>query len=350
MSQMLALPTAPVGPVKGSSLHGLAIALFVLTALSVILRFWSRAVRSNQKFDLDDWVALAAWPVVGALLLIVVNWTDNGLGHHLFEVPIPDIIKGLKLLWAAEVIYDIGITMLRVSAVLFYGRVFQHDGTLWRYWIWGSVALNIAWLIAFVTVAIVQCLPIHAFWSRLTMLPWTYTCLSTRSVQLSNGITSVVMDLWVLILPLPKLWRLQMPLTKKILIICIFICGYSVIVFTIGRLVATARADASLSNDVTWAFVTPAYWYVLEMSFACMSISGPAIFNLIKRGSQHGFFSLFNDTEYADSENKSSDRRYDPKKSLERSYGNESFARLTGKPKVNAYYEIPLSRLESGRR
>ncbi|KAL9048274.1 MAG: hypothetical protein Q9162_007797 [Coniocarpon cinnabarinum] len=309
MSQMLALPTAPVGPVKGSSLHGLAIALFVLTALSVILRFWSRAVRSNQKFDLDDWVALAAWPVVGALLLIVVNWTDNGLGHHLFEVPIPDIIKGLKLLWAAEVIYDIGITMLRVSAVLFYGRVFQHDGTLWRYWIWGSVALNIAWLIAFVTRR-------HGSLGAYTASP--------KALEASNAFDEEDLDhlhihLWLFV----RLTVLNSDVWK---------------------------ADASLSNDVTWAFVTPAYWYVLEMSFACMSISGPAIFNLIKRGSQHGFFSLFNDTEYADSENKSSDRRYDPKKSLERSYGNESFARLTGKPKVNAYYEIPLSRLESGRR
>ena len=63
----MALPI-DLGADDGPMLRRLAIAMTVLSTLSIALRFWSRAVATRTKFWWDDWLALLAWVCLTVLV------------------------------------------------------------------------------------------------------------------------------------------------------------------------------------------------------------------------------------------------------------------------------------------
>ncbi|KAM0799447.1 hypothetical protein BDR22DRAFT_973712 [Usnea florida] len=334
--------TPHLNPEKGASLKWLDVACVTLTGIAIILRFWSRATSSKKKFGADDWTALASWPLVATLNLIVVELMGTGFGRHVEDVPLADIRKGLILVYASWILYALAITMIRVSAILFYNRVFELRSSRYRYVIWCSLGMNMAWLLALGIVLLVPCTPVHAFWDKPLLASASYTCLSTRAIQLSSGISSVLMDLLVLLLPVPCLLKLQTDRRRKTRVGFIFFIGYCVIFFTVGRLIAIARAGKALDEDFTWAFVTPLYWYACEISVASICISLPSIFRLVRRATSHGPTALLNDREYPTDTSRSRETQI--------MAGENGFVRLIGDTKHSREHQIPLESLEPGNR
>lgn len=152
--------------------------------------------------------------------------TSAGLGRHVSELP-PEVgRKTLQMIYVGTFVYSLGISMVRFSAILFYDRIFETRNSRYRYAIWISLAANAAWCLTFGLLALLTCLPVHAFWDRGMLLPSPYRCLSTLDLQLSAGITSVLMDLMVLLVPLPRIWKLHTDRRKKARLLIIFILGY----------------------------------------------------------------------------------------------------------------------------
>lgn len=73
----------------------------------------------------------------------------------------------------------------------------------------------------------------------------------------------------------------------------IFLCGYSVIVVSIGRLVSIAKAVATLEDDLTWSTITYLEWVQCEGPLSVTSVCLPNIFNLGTLIHTHGLRSLF---------------------------------------------------------
>lgn len=330
-----------ISPQKGKTLAGLGAAWVTLTGIAIILRFWSRATSPKKKFGADDWAALASWPLVATLNLLAAEWTTAGLGRHVTDVPLGDVIKGLKILYGGYIVYNLGISLLRFSAILFYKRIFEPRNSRYRYFIWLGLGLNTAWLLAFGTIAVVPCVPIHAFWQRPLLHSSSYTCPSTLAIQLSSGITSVVVDIVVLLLPVPRLWRLQTDMRKKVRLLAIFVVAYCVVIFTIGRLISIAKAGKALDDDLTWAFVTTLYWFVCEISVASICISLPMIFQLAKRAAHHGPGALLNSRDYPTSSSRS--------KQIKRAVGDDGFVLIPNGRKTEIVHELQMDNLESGK-
>lgn len=149
-----------------------------------------------------------------------------GFGRHVKELPLGDVRKGLKILYSSYIVYNLGITMIRFSAILFYNRVLELHRSRYRYVIWCSLGINTIWIVAFGVVALAPCTPIHAFWDKALLPSTSYNCPSTLAIQLSAGITSVLMDLVVLLLPVPRLLKLQTDWRKKARVGFILFIGY----------------------------------------------------------------------------------------------------------------------------
>ncbi|PVH91229.1 hypothetical protein DM02DRAFT_546234 [Periconia macrospinosa] len=131
----------------------LAGTMLALSVVSVIIRFWAR-ILMRSKLWWDDWLALASIPVV-TICAIVIFWTSIGLRKHAKYVEPRNIRKSLQLLYAGEVIYDIGISLPKLSALFFYARIFgQRKG--YRGMLWVTGGLVIGWIIFAVCTAIWQ--------------------------------------------------------------------------------------------------------------------------------------------------------------------------------------------------
>lgn len=132
-------------------------------------------------------------------------------------------IKGLKLLYGGYFVYDIGICLAKFSALLFYARLFSGANTgLFRFSLWATAGLVVAWLFFAIPSTIWQCTPIAKAWNPL--LPGH--CLDNYKWWLGSAISSVIIDAIILTLPLRKLWKLQLKPLKKLLVAAVLVCGY----------------------------------------------------------------------------------------------------------------------------
>lgn len=147
---------------------------------------------------------------------------ELGLGKHAIDVPLPNQSECLKQLYAGNIVYDCGMALVRASALLFYRRIFQFQRLEYRCMMWAGQGLNALWFVSITFLAIFSCTPIEYYWTRTG----EGRCVGVFQVILASAVTSVAIDLYILLLPLPALWALQMKAVRKILVFGVFIGGY----------------------------------------------------------------------------------------------------------------------------
>lgn len=85
--------------------------------------------------------------------------------------------------------------------------------------------LVIGWWVAIFIVSCVQCRPYSYFWNQYVDPTAHGTCINISAFFIGNGAASVVTDFLILITPVPIVWSLQMPVSKRLSILGIFALG-----------------------------------------------------------------------------------------------------------------------------
>ncbi|RAL09234.1 uncharacterized protein BO97DRAFT_170054 [Aspergillus homomorphus CBS 101889] len=213
-----------------------------------------------------------------------------GLGKHVQRVSSADLVEFLKLLWIVYFFIVAGTSTARASALFFYGRVLIQGSSNFRYALWAVHGLNTAWYISNTLVITFICSPIQKSWNP--DLPGT--CINTKVLWLGCGTPTLIIDVLILLLPVPMLWRLHMKLVRKLLLVGVFLCGYLVIVVSIGRLISTIQVTPHLAKDPTLDdAVNPSIWVNLETPISIISICLPSIYFLVWHAYEGGIHSLF---------------------------------------------------------
>lgn len=86
------------------------------------------------------------------------------------------------------------------------------------------MALVIAWFVAMFFTTLFNCVPVEYFWNR--QLPGGGRCVDLLQFAYGNGITNLLLDVIVLCLPFPMLWRLQLNFRTKISLCFVFTLGF----------------------------------------------------------------------------------------------------------------------------
>jgi hypothetical protein len=90
--------------------------------------------------------------------------------------------------------------------------------------IWGTFALLTAFLGASIMTVFLQCIPLSQFWD-LTLLPHEKNCINTTAFFYSTSVFNIVTDVWILLLPVKLLWRVQRPTFQKVVLLGVFAVG-----------------------------------------------------------------------------------------------------------------------------
>ncbi|KAL4979392.1 hypothetical protein BDW66DRAFT_157562 [Aspergillus desertorum] len=273
------------------------IIMMALPVVAVVLRFWSRAVmpsagpgrRTIGRFWWDDWTALLATILNIAVCGLAIKMVQIGLGRHALVVLPGNLTLFPKLLWAVYIICIVGASIAKASALFFYARVFTQTRSRFRYSLWALQALNVLWLLGAILAVIFMCSPISRVWDPLV----PGHCRSPSEAWLGSGISSVFIDVLILVLPIPILWGLQMKPFRKFLAVLVIILGHLVVVVSIGRLASVAGTVQQLAIDPTFNSVAPLVWHGSEIPIAVISVSLPSIFLLVRRSFAHGMKSIF---------------------------------------------------------
>ncbi|KAF3061499.1 hypothetical protein GL218_03013 [Daldinia childiae] len=280
---------------KQDELRKLLIAMMIVPTVVVLVRAWSRALmtpsamsKTPNKFWWDDWTAFAGAVLNIAVCIIGLKLLDLGLGLHVQVIPPENVKPFLKLLWVVYYIFDTGTAVSKSSALFFYARVFGSTNSRFKYALWLVHAMNVIWLVTILLDVTFMCTPIAKAWD--TTLDGH--CLNTGRFWMGSGITSLIIDIIILVMPMPMLWKLHMKTIRKIQILGVFICGYLVVVVSIGRLVTIIQAGDEVEKDPTYKISTPILWLGSEIAISIISVSLPSIFFLGQRVYRHGASSL----------------------------------------------------------
>ena len=128
----------------------------------------------------------------------------------------------LQILFAQYFLYDAGISLVKLSALLFYTRIFTSQSPRFRHIIWMTHVLVLLWLLGIWFATLFLCSPIQKQWNPTV----AGNCGDTGGLWLGSAIPSVIIDVIILALPMPMLWRLKLMRSRKILITGVFVCGY----------------------------------------------------------------------------------------------------------------------------
>ena len=121
--------------------------------------------------------------------------------------------------------YGFLIFFIKLSILLQYLRIFAptRKGNMFLYvGVHVCIWTNLIFYLVETVFHIVTCTPRERIWNPLIT---TGHCFNIDADYQASGVFNVISDLAILILPMPCVWRLRMPLKKKILMTTIFATG-----------------------------------------------------------------------------------------------------------------------------
>lgn len=146
----------------------------------------------------------------------------NGLGRDLWTLTPEQISSFLKIFWICSVLYTIALTLTKVSICFLYLRLFLDEK--FRRIVWATQVFNFALLVSFIIVSTLQCRPISFYWTG-----WDGehhgSCTNLNAAAWAHAAIHIALDIWMLSLPVPQIWRLNMSLERKAAILAMFGLG-----------------------------------------------------------------------------------------------------------------------------
>jgi hypothetical protein len=127
-----------------------------------------------------------------------------------------------QYLYIGQTIYATEVFVTKICVTLFYLRIFPVPNV--QRLLWGTVGLSVVCLVAFDVLAIAQCQPISFFWQGWDKLHEGH-CIGVNPLGWAIAGVSIIMDFWMLGIPLFQLIKLQMKWQRKLAVACMFIVG-----------------------------------------------------------------------------------------------------------------------------
>lgn len=208
---------------KSQLLANTTLVLGIITGVLVLTRVVFKGFVTQMGLAMDDWLILAV-TVFGIpnTYIGVKGTTANGLGRDVWTLPFDQITTFGKYFYVMTALYFALISLLKMSMLWFYLRIFPATGT--RNVLWATIAFNAAFGVAFVFVAIFQCAPIRFFWEK-----WDGehegTCIDSNAMGWAHAAISITVDIWMLAIPLSQLPGLKLHWKKKIGVAMMFCVG-----------------------------------------------------------------------------------------------------------------------------
>jgi hypothetical protein len=215
------------------------------------------------------------------------------LGLHVMELSNPlMLVDFLRIVFIANIFYTLCIANIKFVVLAFYWRLFSVQS---RIMIWVVAGMCLSWFIAIVSVLTWICtsktysLPLKMFCVIFSCIPvqaaWDITitdakCIPLRSIYLGGSIPNVILDIVIVFMPMPYVWRLHAPLGQRLILAGMFVLGTFIAVVSLVRLIIFLQIPIATSGDATYNFREIIVWSIVEVNIglvcACLPSLKPA--------------------------------------------------------------------------
>ena len=246
--------------------------MLVLRLLTILLR--------RRPCGRDDWAIYAAFfSSIGYTIasIISLRW---GVGLKTAEVPAGWSVNAVKAIYAVEIFYYLAVFLVKMSILLMYLNISRGLGSgdrFRKFTLW-TIYLITLHFITTVIVTGAQCIPLSRYWNGPSD---GGHCINITAFFYSTNIFTIFTDILILALPIPTLWRLQMPRKKRLGLIAIFGVGVLDTVASGIRLmsvrkfmgVAQGKGLEAAAPINTWSFVE------IYLGIVCACVPGMTLFS-----------------------------------------------------------------------
>ncbi|KAF7859673.1 hypothetical protein EAF04_008752 [Stromatinia cepivora] len=246
---------------------------FVIASwVAYLLRITSRFI-SDTNLWWDDYMATVVMIIgIPSSVINVQGLTANGLGKDIWTLDFKSISDMVRFFYAAEILYFAQVSFVKISILFFFLRLFPERKI--RAAIWATIILNGIILVLFDMLAAFQCHPISFYWERWDNEHFG-TCLNINILAFTSAGQSIVMDIWILILPLTQLYDLNLHWKKKAGVGAMLGIGILVTIVSVLRL--RWLVNFANTQNPTWDYIQVGYWSTIEICVGIICSSMPAL-------------------------------------------------------------------------
>ncbi|KAI1370298.1 hypothetical protein F4677DRAFT_438726 [Hypoxylon crocopeplum] len=173
--------------------------------------------------------------------------------------------------------WTISTCTCKLAVLFMYLDIFRTD-RIFRRVIWVLIALTLCYSPVFIPFFMTQCSPVSAAWDPVLSKT---NCRPLKIQELASVAVHLGLDTAIVVAPLPIIWGLKMPRSKKIGVSLIFSIGVGVISIMIWRMIYTARPDHG--SDMTYELFTVCIQGQMEIWLGILAANIPTLGPLMNR-------------------------------------------------------------------
>ncbi|KAL0943547.1 CFEM domain-containing protein [Colletotrichum truncatum] len=227
----------------------------------------------------DDWTISFAYFMMIAFLAATLLARSQGIGRDIWTLTVEQITAFIKGFFAFEIVYSVTLAVIKASILFLYLRIFGSITETFRQILWATQIFNAAVCITFIIVNFNQCKPLSYFWHGWDGKYPGY-CIDLSAMTLSHAAFNIAMDVWMLLLPLTQVYKLNLQKRQKAGIMSMFGAGIFITIVSVVRL----RSVSSFSHswNPTYDFFNLALWSHIELCIGMIVACMPAARSLVR--------------------------------------------------------------------
>ncbi|KAI8626554.1 hypothetical protein F5Y19DRAFT_220073 [Xylariaceae sp. FL1651] len=165
---------------------------------------------------------------------------------------------------------------IKMTFLFQYYRVFRHIHAMKITYL-VTIFLIGGWCLGQFLAVVFVCIPVQGFWDASI----NAKCQNQLVGVYLNAVGTLVTDFIILLLPIPAIWKLNLPRTQKWALLGIFGIGGFTSAISIVRV--TTLGDPNEGGDLTYNTVTSSCWSVAELSSGVITAALATVRPLVGR-------------------------------------------------------------------
>ncbi|TLD11868.1 hypothetical protein PspLS_11288 [Pyricularia sp. CBS 133598] len=276
------------------ALYACVITTYTVSAIFVVLRFYTRSILLRRPLISADWCILAAWLSTGGLVASSLEQLHHGMGRHIWDTDPASFSSGVRAAWYGYVFYSTAMCLTKVSILLLY-LTFLGVGVRARRAALATLAFVVVANLWIAASNFTACVPLQAYWdyglrARLLEEGKEVYC-HPNMVYYVNSSINVVTDFVIFALPLPVVLSMRkLALRQKMALLGLFGMGFFVCLVAIIRLVFLISPFRN--QDYTWNISINTFWTSIEINISIAVANAMTLRPLLTRWFPRAFVSF----------------------------------------------------------
>ncbi|RPA83338.1 hypothetical protein BJ508DRAFT_71098 [Ascobolus immersus RN42] len=302
---------------RASLLRGLVIGLDAVAWFFVVIRLISRRWVLG-KLNLEDWLIVVGAVFATGMVVAMSQATRYGVGYHYYDTPLEWYLPQQRSMFSVGMLYNPTLMFIKSSILAFYIRLSPHRHFRWACFF--VLFITIAGAIGFSLTAFFACNPIDWQWNPHKYGPENpkskdVKCLDMLYLSVILGSFNSATDVLILLLPLPMIWKVNLPKRQKFAVSLVFSLGTFVCITSISRTVLIQQTRfIEDSRDYSYDSFMSHLWSITEPTVGIICACLPAIRPILSRLFPRAFSSPFHNKTIDGKiiQDKPNPRKFDP--------------------------------------